>query len=430
MPPAPPTIRAFKAALASLRRSKRFIECRASGDFAHSLSELLQQLADARPDPRVGAECVLAFYRTDSATLGRADDSNGSIGDVYRIDASDAFARYAAACGDKGWIIEQVLELLATDDYGVRDSVLARVGEYLPEPQLRELVARLWEAAGGPRRARTDSERDWSRSGWYLLIATVATQLRDPELFEQARRSFDPALGVAACLEIAEAWLHADDAARALTWLDRVASDRSHHEDRRDELLRRVHARLGNRTEVERLAWEYFRGARSTDALDDLLAVVGADRREEVIDGASAEILANPRFEPSHASFLLEQGRAEAASSLVLARCAQLDGDQWSQLAPLAEEFEADGSALAASLVYRALLDSILRRAESRTYGHGARYLRRLQALAPRVADWRGVAPHADYVAEVRTKHARKASFWRRYEAERWARPARPARRR
>jgi len=71
---------------------------------------------------------------------------------------------------------------------------------------------------------------------------------------------------------------------------------------------------------------------------------------------------------------------------------------------------------LAATMVYRALLESILARAVSKYYTHGVRYLRKLDQLAAKVEDWRGHPNHAAYMAQLKEDHGRKRSFWSRYE--------------
>jgi hypothetical protein len=93
----------------------------------------------------------------------------------------------------------------------------------------------------------------------------------------------------------------------------------------------------------------------------------------------------------------------------------QINGDFYGSLLPLAEAMEQDGRPLCASVVYRALLDSILRRGHTKSYPHGVRYLRKLERLAQAVADWRDIAPHNVYLQGIKLNHGRKSSFWFRY---------------
>lgn len=77
---------------------------------------------------------------------------------------------------------------------------------------------------------------------------------------------------------------------------------------------------------------------------------------------------------------------------------------------------ESDGRWLCASIVYRALLGSILHRAYSKAYGHGVRYLKSLDRLSESVLDWRDFDGHEAYLENLRQQHGRKRSFWSRYE--------------
>lgn len=78
----------------------------------------------------------------------------------------------------------------------------------------------------------------------------------------------------------------------------------------------------------------------------------------------------------------------EEAEHYLLERSEQLNGDFYGNLLPLAEAMETAARHLAATVVYRALLDSILRRGQAKTYPHGVRYLKKLDRLAKSISDW------------------------------------------
>ena len=75
---------------------------------------------------------------------------------------------------------------------------------------------------------------------------------------------------------------------------------------------------------------------------------------------------------------------------------------------------EAELRPLGATVLYRAVLDSILKRARSITYPHGIRYLKKLERLAKSVSEWGAVDNHEIYFEQLRKKHYRKSSFWSR----------------
>jgi len=59
-----------------------------------------------------------------------------------------------------------------------------------------------------------------------------------------------------------------------------------------------------------------------------------------------------------------------------------------------------------------------LARALSKYYHHGVRYLRRLDQLSEMIDRWGDVQPHDAYSENLRTTHARKSSFWSRYQGK------------
>lgn len=63
-------------------------------------------------------------------------------------------------------------------------------------------------------------------------------------------------------------------------------------------------------------------------------------------------------------------------------------------LLTLAEAMEGSARRLCASILFRAPLDSILRRAQYKAYAHGGHHLKRLDQLSISVSDWRGLENH------------------------------------
>ena len=146
--------------------------------------------------------------------------------------------------------------------------------------------------------------------------------------------------------------------------------------------------------------------------------MVGQDKKEQVLEGEVGAILDKTEFSSQDAVFLIQIGMPESAESYVLKNAEELNGDFYGGLLPLAEFMEKDGRPLCASVIYRALLDSILRRAQTKSYPHGVRYLRKLDRLAGSISDWRKIAPHDFYLGEIKVNHGRKSSFWSRYGKE------------
>jgi hypothetical protein len=72
---------------------------------------------------------------------------------------------------------------------------------------------------------------------------------------------------------------------------------------------------------------------------------------------------------------------------------------------------------LAASILYRALLNDILARARAKAYGHAARHLAKLNRLSNRISSEvlpAGMDDHQAYCDALRKNHGRKTAFWSR----------------
>ncbi|MCD4688093.1 MAG: hypothetical protein K8R55_02025 [Desulfuromonadaceae bacterium] len=403
-------VQRFKAKLSGLKRSRRFIDWRESSTFARNLQDLLQDLQAGVDDPRLGAQLVAAFYETDQKTFDRCDDSNGYVGDIYRYHAKELFLGYACRCTDKEWLVDLLYGLIQLDDYVVRDALIYCAAEFLPEPHIRAMIADFQKLA--------DKETDeYDQRKWLGLIESLARQIKDAPLFERVRLASWDEVSTAACMDIGRVYLECDDEKTALRWLKRIPPAETFQADERDQLLLDIYARLGDGNQQAAIAWQIFRRSRSGRSLAALLSVVGADQRVAVVAGETSAILAEPTWSSVDATFLVETGCLDEAEGYLLERVAQLNGDYYYQLLPLAEVMEAEERALVATVLYRALLDSILQRAQTKTYPHGVRYLKKLDRLAMSVADWQAIEDHGVYREHLQQQHGRKRSFWARYGA-------------
>lgn len=401
-------IKRFKAKLAGIKRSRRFIRWGESASFARELGALLADLQAGVTEPRTGVELVAAFYECDKGALGNCDDSSGHVGDVFRHDASELFASYASRCDDKEWLGELVFKVNRTDDYGVRDRLIDCAADYLPEPVLRTLVARFQKQAG-------KESDEYAKRHWLRLVESLARQLKDALLFERTRLASWGSLSTAACVDIARVYLESGDGHTALTWLEKAPETESFMAAERDALLLEVFGRLGETARQADTAWRMFRRSRSLPSLGRLLEILGPEQKDTVVGEEIATILAGKHLSLADAAFLVAIERLDEAETYLFKHAGQLNGDDYSRLLPLAEAMEKQGRHLCASLLYRALLDSILRRAQTQTYPHGVRYLKKLDLLAGSITDWRNIETHAAYKAGLQLHHGRKSSFWSRY---------------
>lgn len=399
----------YKSGLAGLRRGRRFIPWSESRQFAARLEGLLEELRTSGCDAKNGVDLAGRFFERDKSTLGRCDDSSGTIGDVFRFSARDLWVEFASRCEEKDWILDRLEKLLADDDYGVRDCLLAVGPRYLTEAQLRTLADRFWD------RAQQETPEK-HRTHWYLLVGIVARALVDPALYEKSTVAWCGGEVGGLYLEIAGLYAAAGSPTGALRWLESSGPVRSHGDYQHDRLLLDVYGQLGATDKQAAVAQRIFDGCPTSETLDQLVEVVGEHRRDALVEEAEKRIAAGS-LSLSGAEFLLDVGRGQTAEFHIVERRSELEGEFYSTLLSLAKRLEEEDLLLSTACLYRALLDSILDRAKSKYYHHGVRYLKKLDSLAPRVQEWEPVEPHSVYRTCLLEQHRLKRSFWSRAEA-------------
>ena len=399
----------YKAKLADLKNDDRFVSWQASASFARELEMLLKDLEAGVEDPRIGVELIAEFYRADSDVFERCDDSDGNVGDVYLHDAKQLFVAYASQCQDKQWLSELVFNLCCEDNYCIRDVLMDCAADYLPEPVIRDLIQ-------GCQMAASKEKGHYRERTWLARVESLTRQIKDADLFENIRIAGRDHLTARDDLDIARVYLESGDAQTALSWIDRISPKEQLRSHERDRLLMDIHEKLGHQEKYVEMAWQLFRQHRSADSFSKLLSIIGEGESSTGIENEVSALLEQKRLSHTDAGFLIEVGRIDAAETYLLDHADQFNGDHYIGLVPLAEAMEANGRFLCASLLYRALIDSILRRTQSKAYFHGVRYLEKIDSLAASVSDWQSFEVHTDYVEQLRQRHGRKYSFWRKYD--------------
>ncbi|SIQ07557.1 hypothetical protein SAMN05920897_103127 [Alkalispirochaeta americana] len=399
----------FKEKISDLKRFSCSIDWRGAAGFARELGMLLQDLKAGVEDPLTGTEMAASFFEADSAIFEICDDSNGHIGDIFRFDAKDLFVDYASRCADKDKVVEIILKVNKNDDYGIRNILIDCARECLPEDAIRQMISTLQQRAD-----KENEEHD--RRHHLILIESLARQIKDAKLFEQTRIASWGKLSTAAFIDIARVYLESGDVEAAHSWLKKVSEEETFQAYEREKILLEIYERQGDSEKLTEILYRKFKSFHSTDTLQALLDVIGHDRRDEVITAEVTQILKNETLSTSDAGFLIEIGKIKEAEEYLMERAGQLDGNFYGSLIPLAENMESEERHLAASLIYRSLLVSILDRGYTKSYPHGVRYLKKLNKMAKYVDDWKNFNRHVEFKKQIMQNHARKHSFWSKYE--------------
>lgn len=396
----------FKKKLAAIKRSRRFINYREANEFAMEIGGLLDLLRDGDADAETGLKLLKSLYDADASILNRCDDSGGWFGQLFRYDAQQLFEEYAARCDDKNFVAKTVLQLISKNGYSTRDRMVDNISVYLPEQQCRELISTLEQQA---QTASDDSEeyRHW--------IMRIARSLKDAELYEKTARAIYREIPVHLCIKIGRVYLESGNTERALYWANEKKED-TFLKYEREQLLEDIYTESGDTEQLIKLRTTQFNEAPSKILLRDLVKLLGKEERPRLIKEAVQQIMQQRELSLGSISFSLDIGEVDNAEKFLLDRADQLDGYDYERLPEYAKVFEQHDRLLAASLIYRCLLDSILERGYTKAYRYGARYLKKLDKLAEKIKAWAKFPDHDQYKQQIRTQHKLKRSFWSKYE--------------
>jgi hypothetical protein len=404
----------FKTSLAAIKRRRPTFGRGGSGDIVGELLELLNELRDSPVSAEEGVKSVASLYEADHAIFDKHDDSNGSIGYVFKVAAAEAFCYFAAQCADKKSVIKLVFKLNKTDDYGVRDSLFAGMASYLSAAEIQLAVEQLWTLSNDSKSQRNSDEHHYDN--WLQAIKTLAKQTSNPELYADAcRRPDGEPLGIAASIELARVFYASGNPLEALNSLAHLPIEESFMEDEHDELLTEIYRKLANDEMLVETLWRVFRRERCPAVFESLLQKLGPENKERLVDEEISLIFADADYEGTSATFLIDMGRLLDAERYVIAKFRTINGGFYSSLLPLAESMMSHKLHVGTSLIYRALLVSILHRAKAANYHHGIKYLKKLDKLALKITDWKGVDGHDLYLQQLRKKHRLKSRFWQLY---------------
>lgn len=399
-------VKRFTKELNKLKRRKRFIEWDKSRDFAEELENILEILESGVTDSIIGIELIIAFFEMDSIILELCDDSSGIVGEVFTYYAKNLFTNYASKCSNKELIIKQLFNLYKEDCYGVRTCLIENIKDFLPEESIKNLADLFLKESENPSKKRI----------CLLAVKILSKQLKLPEMFKNAELSISPELGFYSLLEISEVYLESGDANNALSYLQKISDKDRYFESKKDDLLLRVYNKLENHEKESEIALKIFYKNRNETNFQKLLKIIGEKERENIINDVFLIISKEKVFSSINVNFMIFTGFIEKAENYILEYKDELNGDYYSELLPIAESMEKNNNYLSTSVIYRALLDSILRRAKSKHYTYAVKYLKKLDKLALQIIEWKEVISHNEYFQEIKKNHNKKYAFWNSYE--------------
>ena len=412
--------------ISGLERAKSFIEWDKARAFRSDLRGLIDMIgAELGPvAPALAIDWLLRFIATHERVFERVDDSSGYVQDIYYRaihmagDLSQALSRSEADL-----LPERIMASLGESEHGYLIDLTTVVTPHLPQDTLNrwdnDLKKAIIDRKAQEKKRSSENRLGSMTSQWGEMRQTIAIARGDLDLLIDLEGKKLPYMQDT--FGIATQLLDAGRANEALDWVrkpGRRTSDEAYGDSKfspaRVTLEARILDALDDKPGAQVLRWHGFETLLSADILREYLKhlpdfeVIEAEER--------AHEFALEKAEPETALlFFLNWPRLDLAAKLIKAHPHRWDGRDWQILPKVAKLLEHEHP-LAATILYRVLLDDILDRARSKAYSHGIKYLKKLTLLSAEADPTHGggIIDHETYLAHLKKNHPRKTGFWTR----------------
>lgn len=397
----------IKKEITSLKRSKRYIDYYESSAFAERLNQLRLRIIDDvfAKSPEHASELMLEFLDLHEKTFDRVDDSNGSVGDVFRTACENLGEISKQTDCPLHEIVQIVLERFMKNDYGIYDDIILHFKTRLQEDGLQQLYTQLNAAKDAT------NSRKISRG-----LKSIADCRNNVDEYIQACRLNGAPIAYDH-LDIAKRLMNHWRAEEALQWLERMDIPSNHGWEAQRLNLKIQALELNGDyalAQEERISW--FDKSLSPELYGEVLKHSKEELKELIKVDAVLKAL---KFNEPHAalSFLIKTQEFEAAGKLIRQRLKELHGRDYSVLRSAAEILE-ESDPLAATLLYRKMMEAILEEAKYKYYNYAAKDYIRCGLLSTNIVKWEEFQSHDEFSTKLKEKHKRKSGFWDIYQIE------------
>ena len=392
--------------LKTIRRSTSFLDWDKVWPLARELDQLRGSIVGplAEQSLKLAIEQMRLFLSLAESVYERADDSNGSLGDVFRRGGEDLGALWVRAGDqDPASLAAEILSLIEADGYGVFDGLPEAASPALGvegRAAMRRLIVERRNALSGDQRRRYDYKANW-------LLPELADLDDDVDAFIA---TVDPERRNALLnARVAERLIAHGRAEEALGWID-ARTERGYNERELADLRLLALEKLQRTGMAQAERRQIFERWLDGDALRAWLKSLPAFEDFEAEQQALDFVVGHPDAALA-LDFLIAWPELKRAAKLALQRLDQLEGRRYDVLRPAAAALENDHPG-AATLLYRRLVAGVIDRAASKYYPYAARDYQAAAALANAIVGDALVPSHADWIAELRRQHGRKTGFW------------------
>lgn len=396
----------IKKKITSLKKGTRFIDYYEGSSFANSIKQIpFHIMNDLLPkSPEAAMELMIIFMDTHDQVLNRCDDSDGSVGDVYRDTCKDMGIIAGKIDYSAEKLTDLVFDKFTKNDYGIYDEIISSFKESLGDKGLEILWKKLELIGEGEEKFKV-------KRG----LKQIADCQKNIERYIQAC-SYTGGLQLKDRLEVAKRLIEQWRGEEALELLLSTNIEKGNFCEREWQGLKIQALELVGKyddAQVERL--NLLKETLDSNIYGSILKNTKPDLKESFHKDA-IDLAFSSNNHHAALNFLIQIQEFEKAAHFVHINIQELSGERYTLLRGAAKLFH-EIDPLAAILLYRKMLEAIVDEAKSKYYVYAAKDLVSCGLLSPYIMDWKNHLTHSQYLISLESKHKKKIRFWSEYQS-------------
>jgi hypothetical protein len=400
-----------KQQLTSLSRGKKFYSASESHQFSNELSEVHQAIVNEVAPIALDAaiELTKKFLSLHRKVFERVDDSYGNIWPIFN-DALEALSGFYEKDNtmDATKLAKDVLDWYDHNNYAVYDNVIKYFAPVLGlsgRNHLEQCLRQRVEASCPPA-----GSRDFTRERAISGLLNLADACQDIDGYIAILETYHAPVAAHHKIGVAQRLVNAHRYEEVLSWLETLEPSARYDDEKRLLTVQALEG-LGQSAAAQTVRIEQFSASLSEALYEDCLEHSESPNtlREQLLGAAMVHTIKSQAL-----SFLIRVGEFAKAAQLIRENQADWDGLSYYTLQPAAKALEKAWP-LESTILYRALIEDILTRAQSKYYHHAVRYLKALEALSTQIDRWADLPSHVQYFDALQETHRRKKALWQKY---------------
>lgn len=404
----------FKKRINNWIESNQFINYNNSFEFSEEIADLREEvnetlLPSAPEEVWSLADLVL---RNDGSIIDSVDDSGGAVGtelNQFCILWLEAAAGMNKA--DEYWI-PLIMDIADNNNYGCRELIL-NSADILFTPDALYKIYDIYKKRLLDWDGSNIEGYDHTAASFKINMEQIAIAMHNPAAYEEALRIRNPEPNNLQIKRLIQIYLQFSDFKKARKLLDETSWEKRFYSDR-DELYKKLFELTGDTEQLRILQERKWKENPCLYYLKEYHSIAEPGTHKEILAEAEKTALNDPQ--PDRAvPVLIYLNKITEAEQRIINDSAAFSTLGYTSILNILEQLGSDNALCGQIVLYRALLNDILRRAYSKAYKYGVGYLRELIILDERIAQYPdNLESHNDYFGRLKAEHGRKRSFWER----------------